>query len=79
MVLQYTLFGVKFSFPASFFMKLSCCTFLHDAFISGIGKEAKSQSYIKYSLFSHLLILQIKVCPFFIKLVCDATNPYSFD
>ena len=52
--------------------------FLHDAFHVGVGKEYQNKLYIKYSMYTHILLLLIKGCPFFRNLMFYATHYKSF-
>ena len=40
----------------------------------GLGKEVKSQSYFKYSMYTHISVLGIKFFQFFTKLMYYETH-----
>ena len=63
-----------FRFPPSFWWKDSIAIFytMHSIYV--LGKESKSWFYIKYYIFTHILVLLIKSCQFFRNCVCDVTH-----
>ena len=56
-------------------MKVFCCNLFYMVhYMSGLGKEDQSESYIKYSLYTHIFILLIKGCKLLRNQMLNGTN-----